>query len=39
MCDFLDKWGIDAGTRVGTFTREQQMFLEYHRVNVFNRAR
>jgi len=35
----LEKWGIDAGTRVGTFTREQQMFLEYHRVNVFNRAR
>lgn len=35
----LDKWGIDAGTRVGTFTREQQLFLEHHRVNVFNRAR
>ena len=35
----LDKWGIDAGTRVGTFTREQQAFLDYHRANVFNRAR
>jgi hypothetical protein len=37
--DLLGKWGIDAGTRVGTFTVEQQAFLEYHRVNVFNRAR
>jgi predicted restriction endonuclease len=35
----LGKWGIDAGTRVGTFTREQQAFLEYHRANVFDRAR
>ena len=31
----LDKWGIDAGARVGTFDREQQAFLDYHRVNVF----
>jgi predicted restriction endonuclease len=35
----LAKWGIDAGTRIGTFTREQQAFLEYHRTNVFDRAR
>jgi hypothetical protein len=31
----LDKWGIDAGTRVGQFSREQQAFLDYHRANVF----
>jgi predicted restriction endonuclease len=31
----LDKWGIDAGTKVGTFDREQQAFLEYHRAHVF----
>jgi len=31
----LDKWGIDSGTKVGLFNREQQAFLEYHRVNVF----
>jgi putative restriction endonuclease len=31
----LLKWGIDAGTRVGQFNREQQAFLEYHRLNVF----
>lgn len=31
----LDKWGIDAGTRVGDFNRDQQGFLEYHRIEVF----
>lgn len=31
----LDAWGIDAGVRVGEFTREQDAYLEYHRVNVF----
>jgi len=35
--NLLDKWGIDAGVQVGTFTREQQRFLEYHRVNIFKR--
>ena len=35
--NLLDKWGIDAGTRVGGFNREQQAFLEYHRVHVFHR--
>lgn len=35
----LDKWGIDAGTNLGQFHREQQAFLEYHRVNVFKGAR
>ena len=33
--NLLDKWGIDAGTRVGEFSREQQAFLDYHRANVF----
>ncbi len=33
--EVLDRWGIDAGVRVGTFDRDQQAFLEYHRVNVF----
>ena len=36
--NLLDKWGIDAGTNVGEFKREQQAFLEYHRVNVFKGA-
>ncbi|MEX2661113.1 MAG: HNH endonuclease [Vicinamibacterales bacterium] len=31
----LDSWGIDAGVRVGEFSREQSAYLEYHRVNVF----
>jgi hypothetical protein len=31
----LDRWGIDAATRVGKFSREQQSFLDYHRANVF----
>jgi putative restriction endonuclease len=35
--NLLDKWGIDSSTQVGYFTREQQAFLEYHRVHVFNR--
>jgi putative restriction endonuclease len=33
----LDAWGIDAGTRVGDFSREQNAFLDYHRANVFKR--
>jgi putative restriction endonuclease len=33
--NLLDKWGIDAGTNVGTFDRAQQAFLDYHRANVF----
>jgi hypothetical protein len=37
--NLLDKWGIDAGTRVGEFNHEQQAFLEYHRVNVFKGLR
>lgn len=35
----LDSWGIDAGTRIGTFNSEQRQFLEYHRINVFRRDR
>src|SRR5207253_1375667 len=34
----LDAWGIDAGVRVGDFSREQNAYLDYHRVNVFKRA-
>ena len=34
----LDAWGIDAGVRVGEFTREQNAYLAYHRTNVFKRA-
>jgi hypothetical protein len=37
--NLLDKWGIDSGARVGTFNREQQAFLDYHRVNVFKGLR
>jgi putative restriction endonuclease len=33
----LDAWGIDAGVRVGEFSREQNAYLEYHRTNVFKR--
>jgi hypothetical protein len=33
--NLLDKWGIDAGTRVGEFSRKQQAFLDYHRASVF----
>ena len=31
----LDAWGIDAGVRVGGFSREQGAYLDYHRANVF----
>ena len=31
----LDAWGIDAGVRVGDFSREQNAYLDYHRGNVF----
>lgn len=34
----LDAWGIDAGVRVGEFTREQSAYLEYHRVHVFKHS-
>lgn len=34
----LDAWGIDAGVRVGDFTREQSTYLDYHRVNVFKHS-
>jgi len=36
--ELLDKWGIDAGVRVGQFNRDQQGFLDYHRVNIFGRG-
>lgn len=34
----LDAWGIDAGVRVGEFSREQNAYLDYHRANVFRRG-
>jgi hypothetical protein len=34
----LDAWGIDAGVRVGEFSRAQNIYLDYHRVNVFKHA-
>ena len=34
----LDAWGIDAGVRVGEFSREQNAYLDYHRSNVFKRS-
>jgi putative restriction endonuclease len=34
----LDAWGIDAGVRVGEFSREQSSYLDYHRVNVFKHS-
>jgi len=34
----LDAWGIDAGVRVGEFSREQNAFLDYHRSNVFKHS-
>jgi hypothetical protein len=34
----LDAWGIDAGVRIGEFSREQSAYLEYHRTNVFKRS-
>ena len=33
-----DAWGIDAGVRVGEFSREQGTYLDYHRVNVFKHS-
>jgi hypothetical protein len=33
--NLLDQWGIDAGTRVGEFNRDQQAFLEFHRAEIF----
>lgn len=35
--ELLEKWGIDAGVRVGQFNRDQQAFLDYHRANIFGR--
>ena len=35
----LDAWGIHTDVDVGPFTREQIAYLNYHRVNVFNRQR
>ena len=34
----LDAWGIDAGVRLGEFSREQNAYLDYHRSNVFKRS-
>ena len=34
----LDAWGIDAGVRVGEFTKEQTAYLDYHRANVFKHS-
>jgi len=34
----VDAWGIDTGVRVGEFSREQNSYLEYHRINVFKRS-
>ena len=34
----LDAWGIDSGVRVGDFSREQNAYLDYHRVNVFKHS-
>ena len=34
----LDAWGIDSGVRVGEFSPEQNEYLAYHRINVFDRA-
>ena len=31
----IDAWGIDAGVRVGEFTKDQNAYLDYHRTNVF----
>jgi hypothetical protein len=33
--ELLDAWGVDAGVRVGEFSRERSAYLDYHRVNVF----
>ena len=34
----LDAWGIDAGVRVGEFSREQNAYLNYHGSNVFKQS-
>jgi len=34
----LGAWGIDAGVRVGEFSREQNAYLDYHRSNVFKQS-
>lgn len=34
----LDAWGIDAGVRIGDFSREQSAYLDYHRINVFKHS-
>ncbi len=34
----LDAWGIDAGVRVGEFSRKQNAYLDSHRVHVFKHA-
>jgi putative restriction endonuclease len=34
----LDAWGIDSGVRVGEFSKEQNAYLDYHRINVFKRS-
>ena len=33
----VDAWGIDAAADVGSFTREQAAYLDYHHANVFRR--
>ena len=33
--DLLDRWGISRSTKVGSFSREQQAFLDYHRAEIF----
>jgi len=35
--EILDKWSIDESVNVGEFNRDQQIFLEHHRSNVFGR--
>jgi hypothetical protein len=35
----IDAWGIRMDIDVGSFTREQSAYLDYHRANVFNRHR
>lgn len=37
--ELLQKWSIDESMNVGQFSREQQAFLEHHRVNVFGKGR
>lgn len=33
--DLLEKWGIEPGKPVGDFNRDQQGFLEFHRIEIF----